>query len=74
MSLPPVFHVFGFAWESTPIAEKTLKKLTTHLITLDKSLRNDEEKRSTPNDAFLSQNKKRGDTHFEDSREHALPA
>ena len=41
----------------TPVAEKTLKKLTTRLITLDKSMRNDEEKRSTPDAAFLSKNK-----------------
>lgn len=36
MSIPPKFRVFSFAWESTPITEKTLEKLTSRLITLDK--------------------------------------
>jgi hypothetical protein len=54
MSLPSEFRVFGFAWESTPVAEKTLKKLTTRLIALDKSLRNDEEAKLKSDTAFLS--------------------
>ena len=74
MSLPAEFRVFGFAWESTPVDEKTLKRLTTRLITLDKSMRNDEEKRSTPDAAFLSKNKNGAESHDEESRERALPA
>ncbi|XP_046456088.1 serine/threonine-protein kinase fray2-like [Daphnia pulex] len=74
MSLPAEFRVFGFAWESTPVAEKTLKRLTTRIITLDKSMRNDEEKRSTPAAAFLSKNKNGAEPHDEESRERALPA
>ncbi|KAI9552665.1 hypothetical protein GHT06_020537 [Daphnia sinensis] len=52
----------------------TLKRLTTRLITLDKSMRNDEEKRSTPDAAFLSKNKNGAEPHDEESRERALPA
>ncbi|EFX79168.1 hypothetical protein DAPPUDRAFT_104652 [Daphnia pulex] len=52
----------------------TLKRLTARLITLDKSMRNDEEKRSTPDAAFLSKNKNGAEPHDEESRECALPA
>ena len=58
ISLPPEFRVFGFAWESTPVAEKSLEKLTTRLIALTKSLRNDEEIKSTSGTAFLSKPKR----------------
>ena len=73
MSLPPEFRVFGFAWESTPVAEKTLKKLTTHLIALDKSLRNEEETKSNSNTAFLSK-PNRDESKHEEHKEQALPA
>ena len=52
ISLPPEFRVFGFASESSPVAEKTLKKLTTCLVALGKSLRNDEETRLSSDTAF----------------------
>ena len=66
MSLPAEFRVFGFAWESTPVDEKTLKRLTTRLITLDKSMRNDKEKRSTPDAVFFSKNKNGAESHDEE--------
>ncbi|EFX64079.1 hypothetical protein DAPPUDRAFT_118564 [Daphnia pulex] len=40
----------------------------------DVSMRNDEEKRSTPDTAFLSKNKNGAEPHDEESRERALPA
>ncbi|XP_046452753.1 uncharacterized protein LOC124200527 [Daphnia pulex] len=70
MSLPPEFRVFAFAWDSTPVAEKTLKKLTTRLIALDKSLRNDEEAKSTSDTAYLSKPNRDESQH----KEQALPA
>ena len=73
ISLPPEFRVFGFAWESTPVAEKSLKKLTTLLIALDKSLRNDEENISTSDTAFLNK-PKRDEPKPEEHKEQALPA
>ena len=57
ISLPPEFRVFGFAWESTPVAEKS-RLITTRLIALTKSLRNDEETKSTSGTAFLSKPKR----------------
>ncbi|EFX64451.1 hypothetical protein DAPPUDRAFT_334173 [Daphnia pulex] len=73
MSLPPEFRVFAFAWDSTPVAEKTLKKLTTRLIALDKSLRNDEEAKSTSDTAYLSK-PNRDESQHEEHKEQALPA
>lgn len=73
MSIPPKFRVFSFAWESTPITEKALEKLTSCLITLDEHA---QRWRKPINSwcCFLSQNTKRADTHSEESKEHALPA
>jgi hypothetical protein len=73
MSLPPEFRVFAFAWDSTPVAEKTLKKLTTRLIALDKSLRNDEEAKSTSDTAYLSK-PNRDESQHEEHKEQVLPA
>ena len=70
MSLPPEFRVFGFASESSPVAEKILKKLTTCLVALGKSLRNDEETRLSSDTAFQP---KKDESKPEEHKEQALP-
>lgn len=74
LSLPSDLRIFRIPWESTPVTEKTLKKLTSRLIALDKSIRNVDERRSTPDVAFLSKNKEKDDSQSEESRELVLPA
>ena len=57
MSLPSSLKLsFGVAWDSAPAAEKTLRKLTTRLVRLEKSIKqqSEEEKAGVSGDAFIS--------------------
>ncbi len=59
MSLPSSLKLsFGVAWDSAPAAEKTLKKLTTRLVRLEKSMKqqSEEEREGTSDAAFFSNN------------------
>jgi hypothetical protein len=56
MSLPSSLKLsFGVAWDSVPVAEKTLRKLTTRLVRLEKSIKqqSEEESAGASGDAFI---------------------